>query len=113
MWHRLETVRAVFAVLALASVYGLTLGLIGDAFHLAFGGSLPTWAWWQYALAVPALGVCAFAAEIAFAPVRLVLVDQDRATDPGWKRFLRLLGILAFGVGLLALAVMLRQHGIL
>jgi len=102
---------AVGAIAVLA--YGVLLGALWGGLHWVFDGPLPKWIWWQYIVAAFGIGLVALVAEAAFSPLGRVLIDADRTTDSKWKRSLRVLGILAFGVFLLALGVLLRENGIL
>ena len=110
-----------FAVCALYGIVfvfltGCVVGGCALVEGLLFGGrGLPRWSLTSYIVAVFVIGCAYIVGEVVFRPIGKILVDDDKVTDPLWKRLLRLLAILAsvmvFGLVFVLAVEMAKDHG--
>jgi len=87
------TVAMVTCMGAVVLATGLAMGFLG-------GRALPAWSPLRYGVTALLTGVAYVVLEILWAPFGRALVDRDTATDPVWKRSLRLLSIFVVITGL-------------
>jgi hypothetical protein len=97
----------LFAVAALV----FTIGLIELAFDIGFGGAVPRWSPVTFIGAAFALGFAYLVGEVLWNPIGRILVDADKLTDPLWKRFFRVLLILAIFGAAIAGGTLAEQRG--
>jgi cation transporter-like permease len=81
-------VTLVFVIGALCRVFESVVGLLQ-------GKGLPKSSLLTYIGVAFALGLLYLLAEAVWYPIGKVLIEPDRVTDPLWKRFLRLVALLA------------------
>lgn len=89
---------ACVVVLGLTA-YGVFIGIFGGYAWMWTSGAEGNWAWWQYALAVPAIGCAALAVE-AVLHLGAVPLQWGGAERPLWKRAVYFLFVLTLGIAL-------------
>lgn len=106
-----EGVARLFAVVTLALVIGAVVLLLELLLRLVQGQGLPKWSATTYLSAAFGLGVAYLVAEILWGPIGRVLVDQDKVSDPLWKRSLRLLVLIGIVGMFVAAGIILTERG--
>ena len=94
-WAKVVAIAVIFVV-----GYGVMVGVFNGGFPaMAKVGLSSGWSWWQYALAVPIMGFLALGAEAVGELVIAPFLAWRRKDQPGWKRAVFFLTVLAIILG--------------
>jgi hypothetical protein len=97
--------KAVGAAVLVLSVAGIFIG--GGFPYLMNTGRSGDWSWWQYALAVPAVGVVAILGEVIAEVVFAPFFRWGGKDQPLWKRTVFAFLVLGVGTALVVVPVWL------
>ena len=96
-WLKLAGAAAVFL-----SAYGVVVGVFHDGFRYIWKlGIAGGWSWWQYALAVPLLGLIALGLEAIGEFLFISLKGWSGRSQPMWRRAIAFVVVVTVGMALL------------
>ncbi len=90
--------RKIFLLLIMIFLAGLSIAIVELPFRWMLEDKLPSWTLAQYVGVIFGTGLVYVIGEIFWHPVGRILVDADKVTDPLWKRGLRALILVVFGM---------------
>lgn len=90
---------------------GAAILLLELLLRLTQGVGLPEWSMIVYLSVAFGLGITYLLAEVLWAPIGRALIDGDKATDPLWKRSLRLLALIGIICMFIVAGAVLKERG--